>query len=58
IQEDEEQSEEQSKAGKLSLQEEDEDDEVVPGAFQHDASIHVEKPSDHTAESCGDPFGL
>ncbi|GKE25935.1 RNA-directed DNA polymerase, eukaryota, reverse transcriptase zinc-binding domain protein [Tanacetum coccineum] len=43
---------------KLSLQEEDEDDEVVPSAFQHDASIHVENPFDHTAESCGDPFGL
>ncbi|GJU40055.1 RNA-directed DNA polymerase, eukaryota [Tanacetum coccineum] len=57
-QEDEKQSKEQSEADKLSLQEEDEDEEVVPGAFQHDASIHVVKPSDHTAKSYGDPFGL
>ncbi|GJZ77185.1 RNA-directed DNA polymerase, eukaryota [Tanacetum coccineum] len=39
--EDEKQFEEQSEADKLSLQEEDEDDKVVPGAFQHDANIHV-----------------
>ncbi|GJR54472.1 RNA-directed DNA polymerase, eukaryota, partial [Tanacetum coccineum] len=57
-QEDEKQSKEQSEADKLSLQEEDEDEEVVPGAFQHDASIHVVKPSYHTAKSYGDPFGL
>ncbi|GJX99376.1 RNA-directed DNA polymerase, eukaryota [Tanacetum coccineum] len=56
--EDEKQFEEQSEADKLSLQEEDEDDKVVPGAFQHDANIHVVKPSDHTAKSYGDPFGL